>query len=422
MLSRLPQQVRSEGTSNRGRPLRVALVSSSSGSRGGGEFYLVGLAQGLVALGYDVQSVLSEHCRMDELAVLLLPHGPVHRVPYRNTYDRRLRSLGAATAVREVRRIGRQLADVRADVIHINKQNIEDGLDLLRASRGAGGALVATVHVTRSMTRLRALGGTVRDWISARVLRSLGCPLIAISQSGLTELAALGIDRAQLHLVHNGVSSPPLEDRDAVRRRWRCGPEHVVMGCVARLEPQKNPLFLLDLLPHLPPHVRLVWIGDGSLMEPMRQRVAMLGLADRVILPGWQANARSSMAGFDIFVLPSLYEGFPLAVLEAMAAGLPCIASDVDGVQEAVLDGQTGRVCPPGATQLWLAGIGTYLDEAARRRAGVEASARYRDQFSLEIMAQKTADVYERILLSEPKQSGQYHEALHQIGGARHLP
>ncbi len=147
--------------------LRVALVSSSSGSRGGGELYLTSLARGLTGLGHEVQSVLSSHPRMDELAALLAQQGPVHRIDYRNTYDRRTRSLGAMLARRDIRRLTRELAGLRADVIHLNKQNLEDGLDLLLAAKNAELPVVATVHVTRTMSRLHSVGGTVRDWLSA---------------------------------------------------------------------------------------------------------------------------------------------------------------------------------------------------------------------------------------------------------------
>ena len=85
------------------------------------------------------------------------------------------------------------------------------------------------------------------------------------------------------------------------------------------------------------------------------------------------------MAGFDMFVLPSLYEGFPFAILEAMAAGLPCVASNVDGVGEAILNGQTGWLCPPNAGDLWLARIRSYIDDdAARavRKSGSSPSSR----------------------------------------------
>src|SRR5262249_20757357 len=156
-------------------------------------------------------------------------------------------------------------------------------------------------------------------------------------------------------------------DRDALRRDWRCGSDDIVLGCVARIEPQKNPLFVPELLAQLPPNVRVVWIGDGSLREALRQSAAALGVADRLILPGWQHNARASMVAFDLFVLPSRYEGFPFAILEAMAAGLPCVVSDVDGVAEAVVDGQTGYVCPPNALDVWLDRIRRFVADSDQR-------------------------------------------------------
>jgi glycosyltransferase involved in cell wall biosynthesis len=216
-------------------------------------------------------------------------------------------------------------------------------------------------------------------------------------------------------LVWNGVSAAPARDREALRREWGCGPEDILLGCVARIEPQKNPLFIPKLLAQLPANVRLVWIGDGSLREALRESAAALGVSDRLMLPGWQHNARALMAGFDLFTLPSLYEGFPFAILEAMAAGLPCVVSDVDGVAEAVVDGETGYVCPPNALDVWLDRIRRYLaDPDHRRQAGLRARARYAENFSLDVMARKTAEVYYSLLpahtnptpLSPPRERG----------------
>jgi glycosyltransferase involved in cell wall biosynthesis len=335
---------------------------------------------------------------MDGLAGLLEPHGAVHRLPYQNTYDRPLRNLGAVLSRRDIRRLTDQLSNLGADVIHVNKQNIEDGLDLLEAGQHARGELLTTVHVTRSMSQLHAQGGWARDWISSRVLRSAPWPIITIAKSSVEDLSRLGIGRDRLNFVYNGVSDAPHSDREAVRRQWGICPDEIVLGCVARLEPQKNPLFLTPLLTRLPARVRLVWIGDGSLMEPMRKCAAEHGLTDRVLLAGWQHDVRSMMAGFDVFVLPSLYEGFPFAILEAMAAGLPTIASDVDGVGEAVADGQTGFLCRPNDADQWLGRIAAFLDDpGARLRCGKAAALRHREEFSLEAMAQKTAEIYRRV-------------------------
>jgi glycosyltransferase involved in cell wall biosynthesis len=382
----------------RGTPLRVALVSSSSGSRGGGELYLVGLAQGLAALGHDVQSVLSEHARMDDLARVLKPHSSVHRIRYQNTYDRRLRSLTNILSYGKVRQLSEQLSRLDADVIHVNKQNTEDGLDLLQAARDAHGRILTTIHVTRSMRQLRAQAGLARDWVSTRTLRCIRCPVIAIARSGVDDLCRIGIEPNRLHLVHNGVSDATPADRDEIRRRWGIGPADIVLGCVARLEPQKNPLFLPPLLSRLPRHVRLVWVGDGSQMEALRKRAAEHGVSDRVLLPGWQHAARSLLSAFDIFVLPSLYEGFPFAILEAMAAGLPSVVSDVDGVGEAMIDGQTGFLCRPNDTDQWLEQLQTCIKDCdIRSRLGNAAAMRHREEFSLQAMAGKTAAIYRQI-------------------------
>ncbi len=144
----------------------MALVSSSSGSRGGGELYLVGLANGLAALGNEVLSVLSDHVRMDEVAALLGAFGPVHRIPYQNTYDRRLRCVGAVLARRDIARITGELAALDPDVIHVNKQNLEDGLDLLQAAQATGLPTVATIPyappATISVADMGGAAGGVR--------------------------------------------------------------------------------------------------------------------------------------------------------------------------------------------------------------------------------------------------------------------
>ncbi len=335
---------------------------------------------------------------MDELAGLLEPHGAVHRIRYRNTYDRRLRNLAAILSPGEVRRLSEQLSRLDADVIHVNKQNTEDGLDLLQSARNAPSRLLTTIHVTRSMRQLRAQAGWARDWVSTRTLRRIRCPVIAIAKSGVDDLSRIGIERNRLHLVHNGVSDAIPGDRDEIRRRWGIGPADIVLGCVARLEPQKNPLFLPPLMSRLPQHVRLVWVGDGSLIKAMRKSAAEHGVSDRVLLTGWQQDARSLLSGFDIFVLPSLYEGFPFAVLEAMAAGLPSVVSDVDGVGEAVIDGQTGLLCRPNDADQWLEQLQTCIRDAdIRSRLGDAGVMRHRQEFSLPAMASKTVAIYRQI-------------------------
>lgn len=385
--------------------LHVLLVSSSSGSNGGGELYLVGLAEGLSRQGHSVDVLVSTLPRMDRLAQLLAPWARVHRHPYRGTYDTPLRSLAPLFAPAQVRSFARLFRELNPHLIHINKQNVEDGLDLLLAARRSCLPYLATIHITRSMAALGARAGLLRDAVSRRILRRANCPYIAIAEACQADLAAqLGPPHAaSIHRVWNGVRQPAPGDRHAIRASWGLEPHHLLLGCVARLEPQKNPLFLLQLLAGLPPHVRLVWIGDGSLRTHFAAETHRLALADRVRLTGWCDDAPQRLAALDLFLLPSQYEGLPLAILEAMAAGLPCVVSDVDGVREAVLDGTTGRLCRFNNQPDWLAALQPLIADAdARARLGAAARQRYHQHFSLDAMARETVNVYRAVLGSAP--------------------
>src|SRR6266550_4684478 len=114
--------------------MKILLVSSSSGSRGGGEIFLKYLGQGLVQRGHEVISWCADHPRMDELAEGLAHIGKVVRFPYKNFYDFKTRIVGTCLNWGTSREIAADWAGLQPDVIHVNKQNLEDGLDLLRAA------------------------------------------------------------------------------------------------------------------------------------------------------------------------------------------------------------------------------------------------------------------------------------------------
>jgi glycosyltransferase involved in cell wall biosynthesis len=291
----------------------------------------------------------------------------------------------------------------KPDLVHVNKQNIEDGLDLMLAVMKAGIPAVATIHIARSLTDLQSPGGRLRDWVSNRVLRRSPAHFITVARHCSHQLLAAcpGLDPTRVHAVWNGVDGAPKANRDAIRADWGCRPGDIVLGCVARLVQQKAPLFALELLRHLPAHVKLVWVGDGRLREDFLRVMQQYDLGARVHLEGWRADARQRLAGFDVFLLPSEYEGFPFAVLEAMAASLPCVVSDVDGNSEAVLDGEAGFLCKPRDRAHWLARLGLILGDAElRQRMGLRGLEQMHRHFSLEAMARATAQVYDKAIAS----------------------
>ncbi|HWL73494.1 MAG TPA: hypothetical protein VNQ74_06455, partial [Burkholderiaceae bacterium] len=113
--------------------MKILLVSSGSGSRGGGEIFLNYLGGALAARGHSVMTWMPAHARMNELASQCAKFSEVVRAEFRNTYDHRTRSLATVFNSRASNHVARQWAELKPDVIHVNKQNLEDGLDLLRA-------------------------------------------------------------------------------------------------------------------------------------------------------------------------------------------------------------------------------------------------------------------------------------------------
>ncbi|MCR9200672.1 MAG: glycosyltransferase family 4 protein [Planctomycetaceae bacterium] len=394
--------------------MKILLVSSSSGSRGGGEFYLLGLAKGLSQLGHDVQILMSRHPIMDEFAQSCAADGvSVERFAYRNTYHRRLRVLGASWDHAASRSAAESLRAFQPDIVHINLQCVEDGLDLLEAGRLCGLPCVATIHVTRSMQELGASLGWLRDRIARRAIVRSGLPLVGISQVSASDLATyiggslsasgrddLVADRPnRVHSVPNGVAAANRDNRQKFRAEWGIADYTFLLGCIARLEAQKNPGFIVPLMQQLPANAHLVWIGDGRLREQTEQACREAGLSDRITFDGWRSDATDRMGAFDAFVLPSLYEGLPLAILEAMSAAIPTVVSDVDGTRDAVLDGQTGFLCPVNDVPAWSEKLQQLMASPELvEQMSVQAQQRYHDEFSLEAMASRTIAVYEDVL------------------------
>lgn len=395
--------------------MKVLLISTSSGSRGGGEIYLKQLAIGLLQEGVQVVLAMSHHPQMNELADDCRLAGiEVSRFVYTNTYHRRLRSLAAAFDWRLVRALHSDLAAWKPDLIHLNQQTVEDGLDLLLAIGRAGIPAVTTVHQPAGMRALKALGGGLRDRVSRRVFRKAGIDAIGVSQLSAKCLASflerpLCADKwpaktaekcgPRVLAVTNGVPMPNVRSRAEVRLRWGIADETLVLGCLARIEYEKNPLFVVELLKSLPENVQCVWIGDGRLRQSLEQRIQSEGLQSRFRITGWEKDAAQFLSGFDVFLLPSLYEGLPLALLESMAASVPSVVSNLDGVQGVISHGVDGYVCPVNDVQAWRSALQSLIESPdLRSRIGLAARRRYESEFSLEAMARRTVAVYEDVV------------------------
>lgn len=136
-----------------------------------------------------------------------------------------------------------------------------------------------------------------------------------------------------------------------VRKEFGLSEVDLVIGMVACFKPQKAPLDFIKLASVIKkdfPNAKFILVGDGVLREKVRVLIDKLNLKEQVILTGWRHDVASILSCLDVFVLTSLWEGLPIAVLEAMATGLPVIATDTGGISEVVLHGKTGYLVKPG--------------------------------------------------------------------------
>ena len=209
-----------------------------------------------------------------------------------------------------------------------------------------------------------------------------------------------GFPESRIEVVHNGIEIGPVptrEDRAAIRARLGVSPTILVIGTVARLDPVKDLTSLIDALA-LPPLVQrqtvLVVVGDGPERGRLEGLVSERGLAGRVHFLGHRDDARAWLAGFDVFANSSISEGISLTVLEAMAAGLPVVATSVGGTPEIITEA-CGRLVPARRPERLGMALGALGDDLRLRSAlGAAARVRVEQHFAIERMAGRYLDMY----------------------------
>lgn len=209
----------------------------------------------------------------------------------------------------------------------------------------AGVKIIYTEHAKQSILRVRSVG------IAARRLPGYVAKTICVSENLQTFFQdSLGVGRKCLQVIHNGI------DASRFRNDSQPFPEkaaHITIGCVARLTEAKDHANLLTAFSRViavRTGVRLRLVGDGELRAAIETQIAALGIGDSVDMMGGRDDIPEQLSQMDIFVLSSKREGFPVAILEAMAAGRSVVATSVGGVREVITHGENGLIVPPENT------------------------------------------------------------------------
>jgi glycosyltransferase involved in cell wall biosynthesis len=363
----------------RARPLRLLLVVDSL-EVGGAERHVVDLAMALHRKGHEVEVACSVSGGLSEpLEAAGVPVWPLAR-----------RLVKRRVSVAYARGIRRLLGERRFDLVHAHI--FASAVAAAIATLGKGVPLVITEHTEASWQTWRTR--RVSRWAHRRAKR-----VIAVSTP--IERRLIERDGVPPHLVTripNAVipaSDEPPDPAGPLPDAWVEGP---LVGVVARLQPEKgvaNFLKAAARVSEISPRARFLVVGDGPLREELLNLVEHLGISERVRFLGYRTDSRALMGLMDLLVVPSLTEGSPLIVLEAMAAGVPVVASAVGGIPDQVRHGREGILVPPDDPDALGDALGALLrDPAYARRLGEAGRRRTENEFSHETLVRRIEAVY----------------------------
>lgn len=362
-----------------GDPLRIALMLETDGP-GGAETVLLQLAEELRRRGNDV-----------------MPVGPANGCGWlggefrargftpRTYVLRRALDWGCVTSLTDV------LRNHRSQVVHSHEFTM--AVYGAAAARRAGARHVITMHGGRYYAEAWRRRAALR-WAMRR-----SAATTAVSGATAVDLRrSLGVPDDAVRVVPNGIEMPRGR-RDNLRRELGVGDDELLIVSIGNLYPVKGHAVLVRALGELEqqggaPSWRLAVAGRGEEEGPLRALADDAGIAPRVHLLGFRSDAPDILAAGDLFVMPSLSEGLPLALVEAMATGLPIVASDVGGIPEVVARDREAVLVPAASPPALAAAIRSLLMDPVRRAAlGAAAQRRaYRD-FSVGRMG----DAYEAL-------------------------
>jgi glycosyltransferase involved in cell wall biosynthesis len=353
---------------------------------GGAEKHLLALAKGLHKDGWDC-TVAYLKGRPDLNVDYLAAGIPVHPLDLKPWLD-------AGTLGRLMRLIRQE----RPDIVHAHLFPAEVYATAAHALARSGAQLVCTKHNDDDFL-VRPHFRFLHCLISRRAAR-----IITISEHVRRYTLRIGtLYPSRLVTIpygHDGSSARSMPN--GFRQELGVGDDTFLVGTVGRLAPQKGQRHLIEAMRSVVAagqNAGLAIVGEGPLRERLEQQVAAAGLIGRVFFAGFRPDAPDLMRAFDVFVLPSLWEGFGLVLLEAMAAARPIVASRVSAIPEVVEDGVSGLLVPPGDARALAEAVLTLRNDATRRaRLGTAGAERLRREFTLERVVERTTEVYRAVL------------------------
>ena len=375
------------------RRLRVVQVIDGFG-HGGAERIVADYAIHLARLGFDVRVIVLQEREGEPQTARVRAAGiPVDFVPVT-----RLKRLG------EARRLLATLRALKPDLVHAHLEFASVLTSVFRRTLGV--PVVVTLHTLHKPARFSRAGARYRTMneVAGRLADRVVCLTEEARRLAEAELPR----RARLEVIANGVDLAPFRpqpdfDRAAARRSLGTPDAAPLIVCAAVLRRPKGIDRLIEAMPAVLrdlPAARLAIVGDGSERAALAAQVERLGLCGAVRLTGFRRDIPDVMRAADLFVLPTLDDALPTVVVEAMAAGLPVVASRVGGLPDMIEDGRDGILVRPGEPAALADAILRLLrDKDLAAALGAAARRRAEADFSLEGQAGHLCALY-RLLIA----------------------
>jgi glycosyltransferase involved in cell wall biosynthesis len=213
------------------------------------------------------------------------------------------------------------------------------------------------------------------------------------------------ISADKISVIHNGIEIEEYRNDtgdkgDRVRREFNAGEDEPLVGTIGRLVWEKGLTYFVEAIKILDtrcqmPDTRFLIVGEGELRESLELKVKSLKLEDKVILTGFRRDVKEILAALDILVLSSLREGFPMITLEAMAMSKPVVATDIEGIREQVINGETGVLVPPKNPEILAEAILRLTqDHNLRRKMGLAGRKSAEDKFNIKEIIKQHEQLY----------------------------
>jgi glycosyltransferase involved in cell wall biosynthesis len=307
---------------------------------------------------------------------------------------------GAGASWRVLQQLDALFRQYRPTVVHTHIIGLNYAYPLMFRYRTP-----ARVHTVHSLAQ-HEVGVRIGAWVRILAFRyRIGHVVpVAVAEDVRTTIRQL-YGYLDAPLIPNGIPTDEYAPDPNRRRRWRerhgLEPEAIVLTHVGRFAPPKNHALLIEAFAQLRTHtpLYLLLVGGGELEDAVRQQVAGLGLQERVRFLGVRADVPAILNASDLFVLSSRWEGNPLSVMEAMAAGLPVVSTAVGGVPELVREGETGLLVPSGDAAALARALQALVDDPARREAMGKAARQHAiTHFDIRHTVRQYEALYERLL------------------------